>query len=252
MDCESRIDSTWALAFETSTARGSIALGRGRQVLETRQFSAPRKHAVEFLPTIESLCHGYGIKPAAIRWVFVSIGPGSFTGLRIGVTAARMLALATGASIVAVPTAEAIAENALDATTPPRFVAVLLDAKRSRVFAATFSLIRGAYVPVSEPMEAEPGDYLGRQDPSCAVIGEGVAYHRPAVEASRMDILPETLWPPRAETVYRLGFTRAARGDVSNRRTLVPLYIRPPEAEEKFADTETRPKSQRRRKPGED
>ena len=106
------------------------------------------------------------------------------------------------------------------------------------MFAATFSLIAGAYVPVSEPREAEPEDYLGRQDRGCAVMGEGVAYHRRAVEASGLKILPETLWPPRAETVYRLGFARAARGEVSDRRTLVPLYIRPPDAEEKFAGTQ--------------
>jgi tRNA threonylcarbamoyladenosine biosynthesis protein TsaB len=224
----------FALAFETSSAWGCVALGRGTGILGIRTFSAPRRHANEFLSAIDELCTEHAVAPNAVRFVYVSAGPGSFTGLRIGITAARAIALATGAKVVAVPSLEVVAQNAADAPTPPEQLAVILDAKRKRVYAATFTRREEAYVPVTEPAEVDPAEFLAAQEPSCAVFGEGVAYHREAVEASGLPILPEEFHRPRAKTVYRLGTERARQGRFDDPRQLIPIYIRPPEAEEKW------------------
>jgi tRNA threonylcarbamoyladenosine biosynthesis protein TsaB len=243
----------FGLAFETSSAVGEVALGRGPDVIDVRQFSGPRRHAVEFVATIDSVCRSNDVRPAMISAVFVSCGPGSFTGLRIGVTAARMMGLANEASIVAVPTLEVIAQNALlvdratrnagepdpQASGPPSRVAVVLDAKRRRVYASAFSRLDDRYVAVSDPVEADPGEFLAEQrvhDRDCAVLGEGVHYHREAVEASGLVILPDSLFRPRAATVYTLGALRASQGEFTNHRSLIPTYIRPPEAEEKWRE----------------
>lgn len=235
-------DSTYALAFETSSAQGCVALGCGSKVLEAARFSKARAHAAEFLPTIDALCRARNVEPQRIEWVFVSAGPGSFTGLRIGITAARMIALAVGARVVAIPTLEVIAQNALDLSDAPDQVVVILDAKRKRVYTAAFSrrppphynggARGGRYVAIDEPREADPVEYLAAQSPMCAVLGEGVLYHREAVAASGLTTLPELMYPPRAETVYRLGVERAAQGHAIAARDLIPIYIRPPEAEE--------------------
>jgi tRNA threonylcarbamoyladenosine biosynthesis protein TsaB len=222
----------YGLAFETSCAVGSVAIGRGAEVLETQTLSRPKAHAVEFLPTVKALCETHHVQPSSIQRVYVSAGPGSFTGLRIGVTAARMIGLATGAGAVAVPTLEVIAQNALDIDPPPPRVAVVLDAKRNRVYTAAFVHHDGAYVPTCDAIEADPLAFLSTQPDDCAVLGEGIVYHRAAIEKSLRPILPQSLYRPRAETVYRLGFERAERGEFSDRRNLVPTYIRPPEAEE--------------------
>jgi len=111
-------------------------------------------------------------------------------------------------------------------------VAVVLDAKRNRVYTAAFVHHDGAYVPTCDAIEADPLDFLSAQPDDCAVLGEGIVYHRAAIEKSSRPILPPSLYRPRAETVYRLGFERAERGEFSDRRNLVPTYIRPPEAEE--------------------
>ncbi len=259
-------ETVYGLAFETSSALGEVALGRGSEVIEVRRFSGPRRHAVEFLPTIEGICQSNHVRPSRIGSVYVSCGPGSFTGLRIGITAARMMGLALEAHIVAVPTLEVIAQNAMhvgpgDLTTgsvgdrtdaqrlrrrpergqrssqPPDRVAVVLDAKRRRVYTAAFVRQDDRYVAVSDPVETDPVDFLAAQraiDESCAVLGEGVLYHREAVAASRLPILPEWLYPPRAETVYHLGVSRASEGRFIDRHLLIPTYIRPPEAEEKW------------------
>lgn len=233
-----------ALAIETSSGSGSVAVGREERILGVRRFTQPRAHAVEFLPSIDELCREHRIKPADIGLVFVSAGPGSFTGLRIGITAARTLALANGARIVALPTLEVIAQNALDLPDSPQRVCVLLDAKRSRVYTAAFALsqarngtdgMHGNYVPLDSPHETDPARYLASQSRDCAVLGEGVAYHQAAVSKSGLRILSPELFPPRVETVYRLGWAGAMRSDFVSARDLVPVYIRPPEAEEVWA-----------------
>lgn len=224
----------FALAFETSSVWGSVVLGRGGEIVGTRTFSAPRRHAVEFISIIDVLCRAGSVEPAAVEHVYVSAGPGSFTGLRIGITAARTIALATGARVVAVPSLEVVAQNAAQAPVPPEHVAVILDAKRRRVYAATFAHLGEKYVPVTEPAEVDPAEFLAKQDPSCAVLGEGVQYHQAAVDASRLTVLPDPLYRPRAETVYRLAIERAAQGRFDDPRALTPIYIRLPEAQEKW------------------
>jgi len=228
----------FALAFETSSPLGSVALGRGSDVLDARTFTAPLRHAIEFLPTIEALCRTFNVR--RIGAVYVSIGPGSFTGLRIGVTAARTLALAAERSgdspvrLVPVPTLNVIAQNALDVAQPPTHVAVMIDAKRRRVYAALFVRKGGTYIPRTETSECDPAEFLSQCPPDTAVLGNGARVHSAVVEESEHTTLPERLDAPRAGTTYRLGTRLAGEGVHVAARDLVPLYIRPPEAEERW------------------
>lgn len=231
----SAVGDGFALAFETSTALGSVALGRGNLVLAARTFSTPRAHAVEFLPTVAALCQEHDIKANAIRAVFVSSGPGSFTGLRIGITAARMAAFAQGAMIVPVPTLEVLAQNALELQPPPPLVIAILDAKRRRVYAQTFRHGGDHYEPSDEPGERELERYLAACPNDAAILGDGVAVHRGDIETASFRIHPESFHRPKAETVYRLGRKRLMEGCHVNPRELVPTYIRPPEVEEVWA-----------------
>lgn len=229
------LESRFALALETSGSVGSVAIGRGREVLEARSFPSARQHAADLLPAIDALCRAQGASPQAIAAVYVSIGPGSFTGLRIGLAAARMLALAVGSRLVGVSSLEAAAQNALAAEPTPKRVAVIVDAGRGRVYGAAFARHGDRYVVVQDAAEVEPSAFLAAQGGECAVLGEGVELHRAAVEASRLRVLPVDLLRSRAEAVFRLGAEQAAEGRFDEARRLVPVYIRPPEAEEKRA-----------------
>lgn len=224
-----------ALAIETSCRIGCVALGSGGALLCERYLCQAQRHAQDLLPAIAAVCRENGVAPGDITEVYVSVGPGSFTGLRIGVATARILAMGGGVKLVPVPTLEVIAQNALDAPKPPDRVAVILDAKRGRVYGACFERREDAYVAVTEPAECDPATLLSRLAPTDGVFGEGIDRHREVVEASGLDVLPESLAQPRGSTVLALGFAIAQAGGYVSPRNLVPLYIRPPEAEEKWA-----------------
>lgn len=226
---------SWGLALETAASVGAVAIGRGDAVFESVAFTGRRAHAVELLPTIEALCRRHAVEPSAIDAVYVSCGPGSFTGLRIGITAARMLAFSVGARVVPVPTLDVIAQQADAVATPPDRVVVMLDAKRRRVYAAAFRRVEGVYLAEGAAAEVDPARFLADQPRPCAVLGDGVAEHRAVVEASGVGLLPDALGAARAATVYRLGAARATSIADVDPRDVVPTYVRRPEAEERWA-----------------
>jgi len=209
-----------------------VALSRGPEVVEATTFSAARRHAVELLPTIDSLCRRHGVAPGALREVYVSAGPGSFTGLRLGITVARTLAWSAGAAVVGVPTLDVIAQNALEGPDPPPDLVVLLDAKRRRVYAAAFGLRGDVYRRLTEPAEWDVEKLAATLPASCAAIGEGIPYHQAAVDRAGFRVLPPEGSRARAEVVHRLAYARARAGEVDDSAAIVPVYVRRPEAEE--------------------
>src|SRR3954469_5709785 len=101
-----------ALAIETSGRIGSVALIDENGAIEEREFPHGLQHAAGLIPLIDQLSSQRGWSPAQLEHVYISAGPGSFTGLRIGITLAKTLAFATGAKLVAVPTMGVLVANA--------------------------------------------------------------------------------------------------------------------------------------------
>jgi len=102
------------LAVETSSRIGSAAIALGEKFLAETAFSAPIRHSAEIFPAISDILDRFSRKPDQIEQVHISVGPGSFTGLRIAVTLAKTMHLANAAKIVAVDTLDVIAANATD------------------------------------------------------------------------------------------------------------------------------------------
>jgi len=220
------------VAIETSGRLGSVALGVAGEPVDVVVFSTEANHAVELLPTIERLTAHRGWPADSIDQFYVSAGPGSFTGLRIGITVARTLAMAVGAKVVAVPTVDVLACNALDLPNPPEHLAVVLDAKRKQVYTGVFHLDGGRYRKVVDACVMAPADLLARTERPLAILGEGVAYHRSALAAPEVSVLDDQLNRPRAEVVLQLGWELACSGQLADVKTLVPIYLRRPEAED--------------------
>ncbi|MBA2706997.1 MAG: tRNA (adenosine(37)-N6)-threonylcarbamoyltransferase complex dimerization subunit type 1 TsaB, partial [Gemmatimonadaceae bacterium] len=122
---------TRALAVETSARIGSVAVVMDGNVLAEEQFSHGLQHAAQLLPIIDRLICAQGWNPADVQELYFSAGPGSFTGLRIGITLAKTMALATGVKLIAVPTARVLAENGPAGASD---LILVLDAKREQIF----------------------------------------------------------------------------------------------------------------------
>lgn len=221
------------LALETSGRVGSVALADDGTVVAEERFPHGLKHAAGLVPMIDRLCVGQGWSPVGLREIYVSAGPGSFTGLRVGITVAKTLAFTTGAAVVAVPTADVLARNA-----PPgwRNLVIVLDAKREQVFTATYANEGG------EPVLREPArldslaQVLARVPRPVHLLGEGIPYHRKYVPADDPGVVvtPEDSWRPRAAAVAEVGSRMARLGQRTDPMVLTPIYIRRPEAEEVF------------------
>jgi len=100
------------LAVETSSRIGSVVIALGEKILDEATFSAPIRHSAEIFPALSNILDRFSRKPDQIEQVHISVGPGSFTGLRIAVTLAKTMHLANAAKIVAVDTLDVIAANA--------------------------------------------------------------------------------------------------------------------------------------------
>jgi tRNA threonylcarbamoyladenosine biosynthesis protein TsaB len=223
-----------ALAIETSGRTGSIALADDGRVIGESQFPHGLKHAAEIITMIDRLCRAHGWGPSDIEHVYVSAGPGSFTGLRIGITLAKTLALARGVRIVAVPSVRVLVENA---PAEAQHAVVVLDAKREQIFTARFERIDDQWLE-REPAHVDSlAAILARSPRRVHLIGEGILFHEKYIPRDDPGVIvtdPET-WRARASAVAMLGTRLAQAQQFADPYQLSPIYIRPPEAEEKFA-----------------
>lgn len=226
------------LAFETTDKNTSIAAWNGsRLVLE----SFPQGRSAQTLaPAIQELLRQACWTPKQVQCVAVGVGPGSFTGLRVGLATAKMFAYATGAKIIGVDTLEALAIAA--ATDQVRRISVALDAQRSEVVAQNFLISPHANraTPLSEkrilPMEKwwDFGRGNSENDPQ-DILFSGPILHRITADQVPADVqlLDTSLWNPRASYIGRIAVDRFEHGLFDNLWTIQPYYSRKSAAEEK-------------------
>jgi tRNA threonylcarbamoyladenosine biosynthesis protein TsaB len=228
-----------SLAAETSGRLGSVALGIGNSIVAKADLSGFRRHSSELLGVIENLLKRHHLGPQDINRIYIPKGPGSFTGIRIAVTFAKMAAFALNAKIAAIDTLDAIAENSTqfiqNKSLPIQRLAAILDAKRGLFYIAVFEWQENDFRRITEDLLITPADFLQRFCSTNAplhLLGEGLLFYQKQFEHPQTVILDKTLWPARAESLWRLGQKRAQNENWDDPDTLAPLYIRRPEAEE--------------------
>ncbi|MGB2780827.1 MAG: tRNA (adenosine(37)-N6)-threonylcarbamoyltransferase complex dimerization subunit type 1 TsaB [Phycisphaerae bacterium] len=215
------------VAIETSGPAGGIALADSDRLVEEVRLAWGPHQGADLVAAVRGAVDRAGWRPTDVEAVAVSIGPGSFTGLRTAVVFAKMVAHETRARIVAVPTLRALAENAPAGAAR---VATVLDAKRGGLFASIFERRGADLAETFGPALVEPEALSARLQPPALVLGRGIVKGRAALEG--FDLAPEALWDPRAKAVAHLGWAMAKRGEWADALGLAPVYIRPPEAEE--------------------
>lgn len=217
---------TFNLAIETSSRHGSITLGADAATLDTLELDQPHRHNVELTAGIDRLFCKHAAKPEQLTQIYLSIGPGSFTGLRIAVATAKMLAFTLKTPIVAVPTLDVIVQNA---PAEHEHVAVCLDIKPDTMYTGIYSRTGKGWQSTTSPDHLTPHQLLKTAPRPLALMGS---------------CLPEYPWPenvqpldpqlamPRSEQVWRLGHALAQQNRFSEAMGLIPLYARRPEAEQ--------------------
>ncbi len=220
-----------ALALETTGRVGSVAIGCGQALSDEKTFSAPLRHSAELFGTITELLEKSRKILNQTKYIYISIGPGSFTGIRISVTVAKMMALATESKIVAVNTSDAMALNVDDVKIEK--LATIIDAKRGQFFIAAFERKNGLWEKILPDcmMTAEQFKEKFDSEPIW-LLGEGLLYYSKKFETENIKILNEKFWSPRASNVFKIGVKMAMENKFSDPAGLVPLYLRRPDAEE--------------------
>jgi tRNA threonylcarbamoyladenosine biosynthesis protein TsaB len=221
------MSDVYSIAIETSCREGGVALGRGGQLVKAVAFDASLRQAGQLVQRLDELLRGEGLRPGDLGEAYVSAGPGGFTGLRIGITAARTLAQALpGLRTVAVPTAEAVAENARDLTWD--HLAVLLDYKEGEFHAALFTRGPHGPLPAGAAELAAPESFFARAPRPLLVMGE--AAQLAPIPSGGVSPAPGDIHLPRPEGVWRAGRRRAEAGEFTDPARLLPIYTRKPEA----------------------
>lgn len=223
------------LAFDTATPATTVALGNG-DTLELRDDPTPGErpgHATRLLPMVSELVQRTGAGWESLDRIAVGVGPGTFTGLRVGIATAQALARAAAIPVVAVSTLQALALNARAAADPPGVVAAVLDARRREVFAAAWRMdAAGVVWEQLLGARAMPPDDLARAleeiGSRVLAIGNGAVAFRGVLNR------PGVCVPQAASELHRVTATRhielARRQPVTPLDRLAPDYQRPPDA----------------------
>jgi tRNA threonylcarbamoyladenosine biosynthesis protein TsaB len=217
------------VAIETATDACGVAVQLDGKLVATASLLRPRQHASELVPLIGSVLERCRLTPADVSVVAVSSGPGSYTGLRIGVSTAKGLAMATGAELVAVPTLEALALSAVVRLSEGDVIAASLDARRGDVYFAAFRHRDGGLEPIvpSQPVSlTEIPEILSDVGGRIGLVGD--AAEAVGQELGRWE-KPTVVWEDissSAETVARIGHRMWLRGETSDAASLEPDYLR--------------------------
>lgn len=218
------------LAIETSCRNASVAVLANDQLLSHCEFGSSRRTAQVFSTEIASQLSAVGWVPSDVQLIVVSQGPGSFTGLRVGVTAAKTLAYATGASVLGINTQQVIAYQAQGDW---QVITVVGDAGRQQLFVDRFQRIADRLQPVGSSGIVDSSAWLGSLEAGRWVTGPGLSPWVDQLPAG-VRCSPSAEWVPRAETLGRLGYLDFQAGRRDDLWNLKPIYYRPSAAEEKL------------------
>jgi tRNA threonylcarbamoyladenosine biosynthesis protein TsaB len=220
------------LAFDTATDWLTVAVGEADRIVAELNEEAPKSHLSRLLPAIRALLDTAGVGLPQISQIAVGIGPGSFTGARIGVAVAQGLAHALNVPLVGVSTLDIIAagvERPADRTVYP-----VIDAKRRELFAAGYDH-RGGRLSDYSVLTAEAlADQLKAAGRPVALAGDALVNYRAAFEGlgDLAIFAPPEQWAPKARVLIRLAEEKIIKGQVGPYFKVLPIYIRLSDAEE--------------------
>ena len=217
------------LGIETATAQVSVAIGGHEGVIALFEVARGRRHAETLVPAIEFCCQQAGIAVAEFGLVAADIGPGLFTGMRVGLAAAKALAQALRVPMIGISSLDLLA---FPHRQSDRLVVTVVDARKGEVFYAMYRAVPAGVQQIVAPRAARVdelvADLVARsQDTLC--VGDGaLRYRREIVDGYHCEFADDAY--PSAGPLVQLAHAKALREEWQQPADLHPLYMRPPDA----------------------
>ncbi len=234
------------LAIDSSTPVAGVALVKDNNLIREEFINFKQTHSEMLMPLVDEVLQGCELSLADLDVLAVTMGPGSFTGLRIGMAAVKGLSLAADLPVIGISTLEVIAHNIVYSDT---LVCSLLNARRQEVYAACYDN-HGLYPHrLSEEMACSPAEFvrqaIGLHNEmgfrGITLLGDGLAPYQDFFESElgeKLRVAPSHLMLPRASALASLALVKATQGQYEDVINMKPRYIRLSEAERKLGKGE--------------
>ena len=229
------------LGITTSTAQVGCAIGGHEGVLGSVHSTRGRRHAETLTPAIEFLCRQTRVELAEISAIAVDLGPGMFTGLRVGVAAGKALAYARRLPMIGVSSLDLVAFPMRHSS---RRIVCALDAGRGEIYHAAYRQSPGGVQRITEPVVASPEDLasdLSATAEEVLLAGDGVLRYKALFSSiRRVEVADAGEAYPMAGSLVQLAHAQALREEWVSPAELTPLYLRRPDAEINWATRDGR------------
>jgi tRNA threonylcarbamoyladenosine biosynthesis protein TsaB len=220
------------LGIDTATVQVSCAIGGHEGVLASTLSARGKRHAETLTPAVQFSCQQARIALTEISVVAVDLGPGLYTGLRVGVASAKAMAHALRVPMIGVPSLDLLAF-------PVRFTSKLIvaavDARRGELFYAFYRQVPGGVQRLGEHRVGTADDLASEllaSGEECLLVGDGAIRYREVFDGlNKVDIVGEELAYPSASSLVMLAHAQALREQWVKPWELTPLYLRKPDAE---------------------
>lgn len=220
------------LGISTSTKQVGAAIGGHEGVLASSHSARGKRHAENLAPAIDFVRRQARIEMADISAVAVDVGPGLFTGLRVGIAAAKAVAHALRVPMIGIASLDLLAWPVRHTS---REIVAVIDARRGEVFYARYRPTPGGVQRLTDPVVAAPDDLradLEANDFDYLVVGDGgLRYAEELDGLVGLEVAEQHLAYPSAASLVQLAHAKAIREDFVQPWQLAPLYLRPPDAE---------------------
>lgn len=220
------------LAVDTATPRVSVAVGRDGAVLGEVKLVGRQRHAEQLAPAIRYLCDELRVELGHLAAIAVGLGPGLFTGLRVGVTTAKVMAQALRVPVVGVPSLDLVAYPVRHTS---RLIVAVLDARRREVFHARYRPVPGGVQRVSEYTVGPPSELaaeLEARSDEILLVGDGALVHPDELGAlERAEHAGPAFIAPSGAALVELANARVEREEFCAPWEVEPLYLRRSDAE---------------------
>ncbi len=227
------------LGIETATERVGCALGGHEGVLALFEASRGRRHAETLAPAIEFVCHQADVELAELGAVAVDVGPGLFTGMRVGIATAKALAMALRIPVVPTISLDLLA---FPMHRVPGLITAVIDARRGQLFYAFYRSVPGGVQRLGPPAVGSVDDLVGElvaASGEVLLVGDGALRHRGELSSvRRVEFAEQWLAFPSAAPLVQLAHARALREEWVRAPEVEPMYLRRPDAEINWATRE--------------